>query len=408
MLDHVLDHIPDHIPEHIPDHIPDHILDHILDNFYYASSVKNMADSNNDKSCMKPLNERNYPTWKIHMRMCLVKDKLWDIVQGTETISSTEDEAARRKFESRRDLALATIVLGVDQSQLCLLGDPTDPVEVWRKLQNTFQKKSWANKFRLKKKLFNMKLENGQNLQDHLKVFAELFEELAIIGDAMEEEERVIILLSSLPDRFSTLVTALEAHEKIPAWEVVTERLLKEERRQRGGPGTSDSSEKLLVSFKRNKKLIKCFECGKEGHIKRQCRVYEGKLKKENRTFQANKAVDARSSSTGETIMFTSDFAIGNVDCDSWMVDSGATQHMCNKQSEFSSYSDLSSPVRVEIGDGRALEGIGVGDKEPSKEIECVPGSFPQEEKHEDSEGELELRRSTRNRAAPDRFGGWV
>ncbi|KAF2350782.1 Zinc finger CCHC-type [Trinorchestia longiramus] len=145
-----------------------------------------------------------------------------------------------------------------------------------------------------------MKLENGQNLQDHLKVCVELFEELAIIGDATEEEERVIILLSSLPDRFSTLVTALEAHEKIPAWEVVTERLLSEERRQRGGPGTSDSSEKLLVSFKRNKKLIKCFECGKEGHIKRQCRVYEERLKKENRTFQANKAVDARSSSTGK------------------------------------------------------------------------------------------------------------
>ncbi|KAF2345715.1 hypothetical protein FHG87_023529, partial [Trinorchestia longiramus] len=47
-------------------------------------------------------------------------------------------------------------------------------------------------------------------------------------------------------------------------------------------------------------------------------------------------------------------------------------------------------------------------EKEPSKEIECVPWSFPQEEKHEDSEGELELRRSTRNRAAPDRFGEWV
>ncbi|KAF2343288.1 hypothetical protein FHG87_025956 [Trinorchestia longiramus] len=142
--------------------------------------------------------------------------------------------------------------------------------------------------------------------------------------------------------------------------------------------------------------------------------------------------------------MFTSAFAIGNVDCDSWIADSGATQHMCNKKSQFSSYSDLSSPVRVEIGDGRALKSIGVGDvrlkitlpnmqsgtkgyklydfnakkvllsrnvvfnesqfmsfeKEPSKEIECVPWSFRQEEKHEDSEGELELRRSTRNRAA--------
>ncbi|KAF2347127.1 Zinc finger CCHC-type [Trinorchestia longiramus] len=212
-----------------------------------------------------------------------------------------------------------------------------------------------------------MKLENGEKLQDHLKVFVELFEELAIIGDAIGivEEECVIILLSSLLDRFSTLVTALQANEKIPAWEFVTERLLNEERRQRGGPGTSNSSEKLLVSFKRNKKLIKCFECGKEGHIKRQCRVYEERLRKENRTFQAKKAVDARSSSTDETIMFTSAFPIDNVDCDSWIVDSGATQHMCNKKSQFSSYSDLSSPVRIEIGDGRALKGVGVGDVRP-------------------------------------------
>ncbi|KAF2344820.1 hypothetical protein FHG87_024425 [Trinorchestia longiramus] len=122
---------------------------------------------------------------------------------------------------------------------------------------------------------------------------------------------------------------------------------------------------------------------------------------------------------------------------------------MCNKKYQFSSYSDLSSPVRIEIGDDRALKGVEVGDvrpkitlpnmqsgtkgyrlndfnakkvflsrdvvlnesqfmsfeKEPSKEIECVPCSFPQEENHEESEGELELRRSIRNRAAPDRFG---
>ncbi|KAF2347781.1 Reverse transcriptase domain [Trinorchestia longiramus] len=47
-------------------------------------------------------------------------------------------------------------------------------------------------------------------------------------------------------------------------------------------------------------------------------------------------------------------------------------------------------------------------EKEPSKEIECVLCSFPQEEKHEYSEGELELRCSTRNRAAPDGFREWV
>ncbi|KAF2346195.1 hypothetical protein FHG87_023049 [Trinorchestia longiramus] len=35
---------------------------------------------------------------------------------------------------------------------------------------------------------------------------------------------------------------------------------------------------------------------------------------------------------------------------------------MCSKKNQFSSYSDLSSPLRIEIGDGRALKGVGVGD----------------------------------------------
>ncbi|KAF2344243.1 hypothetical protein FHG87_025001 [Trinorchestia longiramus] len=35
---------------------------------------------------------------------------------------------------------------------------------------------------------------------------------------------------------------------------------------------------------------------------------------------------------------------------------------MCNKKSQFSSCSDLSSPVRIQVGDGRVLKGVGVGD----------------------------------------------
>ena len=41
----------------------------------------------------------------------------------------------------------------------------------------------------------------------------ELFNELAIVGGVIQGEARVIYLLASLPDSFSTLVTALEANE---------------------------------------------------------------------------------------------------------------------------------------------------------------------------------------------------
>ena len=59
----------------------------------------------------------------------------------------------------------------------------------------------------------------------------EIFEELAIIGYPVEEEDRVVQLLASLPESFSMIVTALEACAEVPKLEVVTERLFHEERK---------------------------------------------------------------------------------------------------------------------------------------------------------------------------------
>ena len=39
---------------------------------------------------------------------------------------------------------------------------------------------------------------------------------MAIVGDVIEEEDRVVYLLSSLPDSFNTRVIALEANEEVP------------------------------------------------------------------------------------------------------------------------------------------------------------------------------------------------
>ena len=103
-----------------------------------------MAES---KSVMVvPLNGSNYGTWKVQCRMALVKDGLWSIVSGTETAPASTEAEKFAKFVSRRDKALAIIVLSVDPSLLYLLGDPEDPVAVWKKLSDQCQKKTWANK----------------------------------------------------------------------------------------------------------------------------------------------------------------------------------------------------------------------------------------------------------------------
>ena len=96
-----------------------------------------------------PLNRSNYPTWKVQCRMALKKDGLWNIVNGAETALSSSDADRRAKFATRRDRALATLVLSIEPSLLYLLGDPEDPVKVWQKLANQFKKKTWPHKLNL-------------------------------------------------------------------------------------------------------------------------------------------------------------------------------------------------------------------------------------------------------------------
>lgn len=90
-----------------------------------------------------PLNGSNYPTWKVQYLMALVREGLWGTVTGTETIPAADMrlEVDHAKFIARRDRALATIVLAVDPKLLYLLGESTNLIDVWAKLQAQFQKR---------------------------------------------------------------------------------------------------------------------------------------------------------------------------------------------------------------------------------------------------------------------------
>ena len=75
------------------------------------------------------------------------------------------------------------------------------------------------------------RLKEGDLVQEHIKAMTEIFNEVAIIGEEISEEDRVVYLLASLPKSLNALVTALEANAEVPRMEIVTERLLNKERK---------------------------------------------------------------------------------------------------------------------------------------------------------------------------------
>ena len=149
-----------------------------------------------------PPNGSNYPTWKVQCRMALMKDGLWSIVSGSERRPDVAEPDKYAKFVARRDRALAVIVLSVEPSLLDLIGDPEDPIIVWQKLADQFQKKTWANKLELRFKLYALRLRDGDSVQEHIKAMTEVFDALSVVGDPVPEEDRVVHLLASLPESY--------------------------------------------------------------------------------------------------------------------------------------------------------------------------------------------------------------
>ena len=138
------------------------------------------------------------------------------------------------------------------------------------------------------------------------------------------------------------LVTALEANAEVPKLELVTERLLHEERKMKDRKGTDTSCDKVMTAKQPFKRGPKCHYCGKFGHIKRNCR----KLAQETKSDSSNRdkpkhganAAEARqtdSSSSDSEIVVRHAFSASASKHDSWIVDSGATGHMCHDKRLF-------------------------------------------------------------------------
>ena len=227
-----------------------------------------MATGSSNAFCV--LTKTNYATWKVQCRMALLGKKLWKIVSGEET--EPEEEARKEAFRDRKDKALSIMV-----------GEPTDPKVVWEQLAAQFQRKTWANELSLERRLVRIKQPRDRPLDVHIKELTELLDEISIVVGPVTEQRRVTHLLSSLPDKYDSLVTAIEG-EEAPNWAVAVERLRHHETKLkiRAAEQSNAQEEEALTSRLRPRRQLsgpgsggpgpgfrgpRCYGCGQLGHI---------------------------------------------------------------------------------------------------------------------------------------------
>src|SRR4051794_21283689 len=94
---------------------------------------------------IEKLDGNNFHTWKLKMKMILIREDLWEIVNGeTESPASSsgkekESTATTKTWQKSDQKALATIFLAIADSQLTHIEDCMTSKEAWDKLQNTYE-----------------------------------------------------------------------------------------------------------------------------------------------------------------------------------------------------------------------------------------------------------------------------
>ena len=142
----------------------------------------------------------------------------------------------------------------------------------------------------------NLKYKDGNSFTEHLSNFQGLLNELSTMKLKLDDEVQALLLLSSLPNSWKTLVVSLsnsspngvitvnmvknnmfneEARRKELGISSNIEALVTERReKNKSRKPSSDYNRDKARGKSKSQKEIKCFYYGKPRHIKRECRKF--------------------------------------------------------------------------------------------------------------------------------------
>lgn len=142
--------------------------------------------------------------WKITIHDVLVLHGQHKALLGRDkkptTMSNEDWEEMDMKAVSSIRMCLADNVIFNVRGEKTASG-------LWAKLESLYQSKSLLNRILLKKRLYSLKMKEGAKVSEHLNTFNDILSQLESIGVKMDDEDKAVTLLCTLPDSYDNLVT---------------------------------------------------------------------------------------------------------------------------------------------------------------------------------------------------------
>lgn len=184
----------------------------------------------------------------------------------------------------------------------------TSAKESWDFLKAYHEQGTLVNTTTLMRSLWDLKLKDDQDPQIHIQKMTNTLQKLVDLGEPdLTERWKIAILLSSLPESYHVLVTALEArNQKDLTFSLIQTKVIDEHTRRNTRKESEPVDKVLKVSQDHQEKKKICFYCKKENHLMKDCfKLKRRKLKKSHSDDNARSkvnSIDETPSNSEETL----------------------------------------------------------------------------------------------------------
>ena len=353
---------------------------------------------------------RNFNVWKALVPIFMKGDeKLWPVIDGTKklhvkvgTTDLTPDQVAANAEFVKLDLkARQVLFLSMSPGLITYLFHTNtsriSAKQVWDKVNAHFTPSTALRKGTAISRFMAFKFAKGKTVEQNLSTYKKLENGLTDTGIVIPKEVRCEVLLNALPGVWEPIrlawaaskedekepsklaeIIQTEAH-RIPPKDTVDDatamfsQMRIGNRRQgngrnprRGGrPGYRQQGQRNSPqqysgprqNSGRNRREPRCYNCGKRGHYKNKCR------QPRRNTGQSGPGPSRpRQSSTHVAELLLAYSKNTNPGQEKFLVDSGATHHMTNSKTWFTSFSRESEVREVRVGSNHRLLVAGQGD----------------------------------------------
>ncbi|XP_061375389.1 uncharacterized protein LOC133317538 [Gastrolobium bilobum] len=205
-----------------------------------------------------------------------------------------------------------------------------------------------------------LQMKESETIKEYSDKLVNIANQARALGTNLSDNRLVQKVLVSLPERFEATIASLENTKdlsQIKLAELLSALQVQEQRRLMRLEGSTEGALQAKEQhnnhphFRRWKRPdVKCRKCHRLGHIERFC-----KEKGDQQQGEAHVADQHEADHLFAASCFSS-----SAPCDSWLVDSGCTNHMAIDEKLFRDL-DKSLQSRVRIGNGEYLEVKGKG-----------------------------------------------